>query len=98
VVRASETPNVPAFFFTNQRPAVTADIVKGVRFAVFGADDQDRIGIDFDAEEIAGFWNLTRVAGKKPSAPPDTRDVEFVYFGIRIKRTKQTVTGGLMSD
>ena len=69
----------------NQRPAVAADIVKGPRLSVLVPDNEDRIIIDLQSEEVAGLWNLTRVPGKKPTRSPHALAIQLIHFIIRIK-------------
>ncbi len=65
------------------------DIVQTMNHAVFASDDDERVRIHCQPEEIARVREFARMPGKKPITPPDLLKIQTINLGIRIKTTGQ---------
>src|SRR5438105_11271141 len=72
---------------------MAAGVVERVNSLVVAADDDDRGRVDVEHKVVAGLLDLTRVAGEKPAAAPDTLEVELIDARIGLELTLERVVG-----
>ena len=98
MIRADDPRDVTGLGLTDLHPAMAAGVVERVNSLVVAADDDDRVRVDVEHKVVAGLLDLTRVAGEKPAAAPDTLEVELIDARIGLELTLERVAGLVLGD
>src|SRR3954469_22171318 len=72
-----------------------ADVMQRLRPAVFIANNNNRIPIHIQGEEVPWLADFAGMPRKKPTFAPDALDIRLVNIRIAIKWLEKTVAGWL---
>ena len=98
MVRADDSRDVAGLRLTDLHAAMATRVVERMNATVVAPDDDDRVGVDVEDEEITRAPHLARVAGEEPTASPDALEVELIDARIGLELALQGVAWRVLRD